>query len=104
MSKPRGKPIVKPRKPKRLLGPVATVFATANTGSWRTVRPEIELALCVRCGICVIYCPTAVLELLEDEGRPLRIDWNNCKGCGICANVCPKRCITMVREEDQHEP
>ena len=96
-------PTTKPKKPRVLLGPVATIFATAHTGSWRTVRPEVEFALCVTCRVCGTYCPTAVIEIQKDEAECVVIDWDNCKGCGICANVCPKGCITMVREGSEND-
>ena len=84
-----------------LLGPVATVFATVDTGSWRTVRPEVDFSACSQCGVCRTHCPTGVLVIEKHQAECVVIGWDNCKGCGICANVCPKGCITMVGEEDR---
>jgi len=98
-SEPPERPTTKSRGSRVLLGPVATVFATVDTGSWRTIRPEVDFSTCTQCGICRTHCPTAVLEIVKDKAECVAIDWDNCKGCGICANVCPKQCITMVREE-----
>jgi pyruvate ferredoxin oxidoreductase delta subunit len=88
---------------------VAVVFNSANTGSWRIVRPGIDHIKCSRCGTCIMFCPTNVMELKDKKDikeikdktdKTIEIDWKYCKGCGICANVCPKKCITMIEEGD----
>lgn len=84
---------------KFLRGPVATVFASTRTGTWRVVRPVVEQELCIFCGTCQKYCPTDVISIHKDEQEHnFQIDFDYCKGCGICASVCPKDCITMVSE------
>jgi pyruvate ferredoxin oxidoreductase delta subunit/phenylglyoxylate dehydrogenase delta subunit len=91
----------KSRNTRALLGPVATEFATVHTGSWRTERPEVDSSRCTKCGVCVQYCPTGVMEVHKEEEQGLSIEWYNCKGCGICANVCPRQCIRMIPERDE---
>ena len=86
------------RKPRTLLGPVATTFATANTGSWRTQRPDVDFGRCTKCGLCAEYCPVGIVEVRKDHEVCVVIDWYCCKGCGICANVCPRQCISMIAE------
>lgn len=81
-----------------LLGPVATTFATAPTGSWRTERPDVDFAGCSKCGVCAQHCPAGVIEIRKEDQQCVFIDWHTCKGCGICANVCPKRSIRMIPE------
>lgn len=103
------KPMREPGKNKKnrfVYGPVATVFASVNTGSWRILRPEVDHCQCVGCGQCKTFCPTGVIEIHETDAehqsvQPVEIDWRYCKGCGICANVCPKTCIKMVKEENE---
>lgn len=80
------------------LGPVADQILLVPTGSWRTFKPQLQQALCVRCGICAEYCPTAVICVQKDAAEALIFDWAFCKGCGICANICPKHALEMVRE------
>jgi pyruvate ferredoxin oxidoreductase delta subunit len=92
---------VEPRGSRALLGPVATVLDSVDTGSWRTVRPDVDISECIGCGVCGTYCPTAVIEMREEQQECVVIDWAFCKGCGICANVCPRRCIEMVPERNQ---
>jgi len=67
-----------------------------RTGSWRNIKPVIELEKCIRCGICWKFCPDVSI-LIQDE-FPV-VDYVYCKGCGICAEECPTKCITMVEEE-----
>lgn len=86
-------------KIKLLYGPVATIFASTNTGSWRIVRPVINYSECIKCGSCQKFCPTDVIEIIEDAVQCIEIDWNYCKGCGVCADVCVKNCISMVEED-----
>jgi 2-oxoisovalerate ferredoxin oxidoreductase delta subunit len=66
------------------------------TGAWRNIRPVIDKAACIQCGICWKYCPDTSIYI-EDE-FPV-IDYDYCKGCGLCAEECPSKCIAMVEEE-----
>jgi 2-oxoacid:acceptor oxidoreductase delta subunit (pyruvate/2-ketoisovalerate family) len=68
-----------------------------STGGWRTgERPSVELAFCVNCLLCWLYCPDSAV-LLDDETFT-GFDLDFCKGCGICAEVCPVAAIEMVPE------
>lgn len=72
-----------------------------NTGSWRVVRPVIDLTVCIpaktgkpSCFNCWLYCPDAVVS----KTIPPEINFDYCKGCGICAEECPSGAISMVDE------
>ena len=72
-----------------------------NTGSWRVVRPIIDLKVCIpakknkaACFNCWLYCPDCVVS----KTVPPVIDYTYCKGCGICAEECPAGAISMVDE------
>ncbi|MRR30627.1 4Fe-4S dicluster domain-containing protein [bacterium] len=67
-----------------------------DTGSWRTVRPVMDKALCNECGICMTFCP--VNSIVGDETKAYQIVLTYCKGCGICAVECPQHAILMVPE------
>ena len=84
-----------------VLGPVAHVFDSANTGSWRLERPKVDFAACIKCGTCQRYCPADVITIHKDREECVEIMWDYCKGCGICANECPKKCIDMVDERGE---
>ncbi|WP_130862616.1 4Fe-4S binding protein [Bacilliculturomica massiliensis] len=63
-----------------------------NTGVWRQTAPVVDLAKCVKCKICVDYCPDCAIAV-DEEG--CKIDMFYCKGCGICSNECPAGAIRM---------
>lgn len=67
-----------------------------DTASWRTERPVMKLNQCIRCGLCLTYCPVNSIIGTEDGGY--RITYDYCKGCGICAKECPHQAIEMVLE------
>jgi len=56
----------------------------------------IEAGKCVSCGTCVVTCPFACLDLVEETPRLVK----ECKVCGICANVCPRYQWTMAKVEN----
>jgi len=68
-----------------------------RTGGWRTgVKPEVDLAKCVDCLLCWVYCPDSAIEL--DGTTFIGFDYDVCKGCELCAEVCPEDAIAMVAE------
>ena len=74
-----------------------------RTGSWRVLRPVIDLEKCIpartnkpSCFTCWLYCPDAVIS----KTIPPKIDYVYCKGCGICSEECPADAIRM--EDESH--
>lgn len=86
---------------KIILGPCALIFCSAQTGTWRDVRPVVDQEKCILCGICEKHCPVGVIKTgdKKDNGI-LEIDFKYCKGCGICAEVCPQDSIEMIDERE----
>jgi phenylglyoxylate dehydrogenase delta subunit len=77
------------------LCPIAAKPTPMLPGDWRSMRPVVDRAKCVKCAVCWLYCPVqCVVE------RPAWFDFNlkTCKGCGICATECPQRAIEMFEE------
>jgi 2-oxoacid:acceptor oxidoreductase delta subunit (pyruvate/2-ketoisovalerate family) len=67
------------------------------TGGWRTGElPVVNLASCVNCLLCWLYCPDSAVTLDGEAFAGFELDY--CKGCGICAEVCPVEAIAMVPE------
>jgi 2-oxoacid:acceptor oxidoreductase delta subunit (pyruvate/2-ketoisovalerate family) len=67
-----------------------------ETGTWRALRPVIDLERCTHCMLCWIYCPDGAIQV--ENSKVVGIDLKHCKGCGICANECPRKAVTMVEE------
>ena len=68
-----------------------------RTGGWRTgEKPAVELARCVNCLLCWLYCPDSAIVV--DGEAFTGVDLDSCKGCAICAEVCPVGAIEMVPE------
>lgn len=76
-------------------------LAVANR-SWRTQWPQIDLAPCNKCNLCILFCPDAAIVKSDDGFPRVEDDW--CKGCGICALECPKRCVRMIDEAQRVAP
>jgi pyruvate ferredoxin oxidoreductase delta subunit len=76
----------------------ATIVEAGNstfneTGGWRSLVPEIEVAKCDGCMLCYFYCPDS--SIIVEDGKAVGIDLAHCKGCGICAKECPQTAIEM---------
>ena len=67
-----------------------------RTGDWRSSRPVWKYDSCVKCGVCMIFCPEGCIAMQAD-GTPLS-DLEFCKGCGICVAECWTGCIAMEEE------
>ncbi|MBA7709305.1 hypothetical protein ES703_118219 [subsurface metagenome] len=70
-----------------------------RTGDWRSQRPIFDLAKCIKCGLCYIYCPEGCIKP-NAEGY-FEADLYYCKGCGICATECP---ASQYRWYRHHRP
>lgn len=58
--------------------------------------PEIDLALCDRCGTCVEACPTEAVEMGAQGpsfARPV-----DCTYCAMCEVTCPQGAIKCMFE------
>lgn len=68
---------------------------TSINAGWRTFRPIIDQAKCIKCMRCFLVCPDGVID---KSGAQLEIDYDYCKGCGVCAYECKLKAITMEKE------
>ena len=64
------------------------------TGDWKSQHPEWNDAVCIKCGICSLYCPEFCITQQSDGY--FRANLFYCKGCGICAQECWTKAIKMV--------
>jgi 2-oxoglutarate ferredoxin oxidoreductase subunit delta len=58
----------------------------------------IKPKLCKGCGICVHFCPKAVLDL-DEMGKIYAKDPDKCIICGQCELRCPDYAIKVTKEE-----
>lgn len=49
---------------------------------------------CVKCGLCIAFCPCDVLEANE-EGYPFAAHPDQCVGCTTCSGNCPTRALLV---------
>ena len=49
---------------------------------------HIDHERCIRCGRCVMVCPTKIFAQ-EKPGSPIEVHNNRCIACGHCVAVCP---------------
>lgn len=71
--------------------------AKLKTGDWKSLAPTVDEEKCIKCGLCMIYCPEFCIS--ENAEGFYHADLNYCKGCGICAFECPKDAISMGKED-----
>lgn len=55
---------------------------------------EVEIALCIFCGLCDRKCPTHAIKVVKNE-KLWSIDRLRCIQCNACVEVCPKTCLYM---------
>lgn len=71
-----------------------------RTGDWRSSRPVWNHQECIRCGVCVIFCPEGCVHFDQEKPGYPSADLEYCKGCSICAHECPTACVSMAEEEE----
>lgn len=50
---------------------------------------------CVKCGLCVAFCPIPGVLEVGPDGHPAVVDEAACVGCQTCSGNCPKRALTV---------
>jgi ferredoxin len=55
------------------------------------VVPDIDLAVCTRCGLCVELCPAHAVVMTENGPRFNQPE--ACTYCGDCESICPEGAI-----------
>jgi len=58
--------------------------------------PQIDLALCIGCELCVKLCPTNTLAMVQDI--PTVSAPEACTYTGACQEICPSEAISLTYE------
>ena len=93
--KSQAKPFFDPSQIPDNLCPIATKASPMRSGDWRSLRPVVIRAKCVKCAVCWLYCP---VQCIVEKATWFDVDLATCKGCGICAEECPHNAIVMIEE------
>ena len=67
-----------------------------SEGDYKVAPVYIYHDWCVRCGICVAFCPTGVLARKPD-GSPYVKNPEKCIHCETCDRLCPNFAITGAK-------
>ena len=64
----------------------------------------VNIERCKGCDLCVVSCPTDVLEMSKEVNNKgynyaVIIKPDECTGCTNCGFVCPDGCITVYRSK-----
>jgi uncharacterized Fe-S center protein len=57
-----------------------------------TASPYVKKKDCVKCGICISWCPADAIQMTEESSVILD---DKCIGCGQCIMVCPKNAVNL---------
>lgn len=69
----------------------------SEDGEKRTANIFIDEELCLGDGLCSAFCPTAVLEIKEENGRSFAqaVQPELCSLCYTCVGQCPQKAIQI---------
>jgi len=56
------------------------------------LAPTVNLDLCIGCGDCVAWCPSAAISL---ENKKAALNSKRCIGCGECLTICQQEAIDI---------
>jgi 2-oxoglutarate ferredoxin oxidoreductase subunit delta len=63
---------------------------------------RIDTEWCKGCGICVAFCPKAVLEL-DKKDKAVAAEPEKCIACKLCELRCPDLAIEVITEEKEEK-
>ena len=86
---------------------VKSYVAPAAEDKAEESKPKVKILInedwCKGCGICIEFCPKAVLAPAGLQGKPTVTDPSLCIKCMLCEVRCPDFAIRIRSEEDDDE-
>ena len=69
-----------------------------NTMEAQSAGPAINQGLCNACGVCMLVCPTAIIEAGKTDKFPFASNESRkrCIACGQCEAFCPENAVTIT--------
>ena len=61
--------------------------------SKKNYQVQIEERYCKGCGLCVKFCPSAVLAMVSQKAKV--VDGEKCVGCKACEIRCPDFAVNV---------
>ncbi len=74
---------------------VCAIPHISDIGFWGIVEPEVDIANCTGCDLCVPVCKPNAIEIKDNVAV---IDKEKCFYCGQCIVICPFDAITEKRK------
>lgn len=60
---------------------------------------NIDMELCVGCGMCENFCPMDVIRFNPETRTPEIVYLKDCMLCLLCEKQCPTKAITVTPEK-----
>lgn len=64
----------------------------------KTIKHLIDIEWCKGCGICIHFCPKAVLEF-NPNGKVEAVRPEDCIACKLCELRCPDLAIQVIEDQ-----
>jgi ferredoxin len=64
---------------------------------------QVDVDLCVGCGICVGSCQFSALSLAAGDNAAI-VSAAACMGCGVCVSKCAQGALSLTRDPSKGEP
>lgn len=67
--------------------------------------PVWDKEKCIKCGMCTLVCPHAVIRPFELPNGEfiISVSGADCTGCGLCINTCPKDALSFGKYDEEKQ-
>ena len=75
---------------------IERLSAHKDLNKQKQVYPQIDDAICAKCGKCVTICDESEHSALTLTDGHITVDKKACVGCSLCSHICAKSAIKML--------